>query len=557
MIQTTGGGELTLVSQTDGIYSQGYDAFISSVTNGPSNPNLSKIFIDVPNLIGDTNAGDSAFEFAGSFALPGRAFIRAKRARGDGALVDGLEVEIGSLDLGAENVIYSPLRQVGSGILRNAYVYGTSNRTVSLIQTPNNEDGGFATAGTFDNVTFIGPTNRPIATITNDSGSITFNGGRFYDGFGATNSIRSRNAQNVTLNNLKLDLGLHSNVTASGATNYHSTIRAAKSQVTGVATNTGVADFGAAIRAFGGLDVINEDITVSGGDIYSGVAWIDTLYATNGFVLEAGAGAGKVMTSDASGIGTWQTSSGGGGTNNPILFSGGTLTLIANQTSRNKHSTNSSFSFALSGASNQSSKVFAEFQNNSTNTIYATNSTGFYDVALSSNVNVIPIAGSSVLLIDAYLSVSNNWVADIRGAQYALEFTGPSVSLGTNHTTKTVTATIGNQRYTNYADANITINAATDVTANFTNAVAGNRSITLATPVVGTSGSLGLVSDSSARTLAILAPVAITWLSTNDTATATNILTTASKRSLFAWRVGYGTDGVSTNIHCWVKNQTP
>jgi len=114
------------------------------------------------------------------------------------------------------------------------------------------------------------------------------------------------------------------------------------------------------------------------------------------------------------------------------------------------------------------------------------------------------------------------------------------------------------RRFTNYADANITINAATEVAANFTNAVAGNRSITLATPVIGASGSLSLVSDGSARTLAILSPSAsVTWMSTNDTATATNILTSASKRSLFAWRVGMATDGVTTNIACWVKNQAP
>lgn len=134
--------------------------------------------------------------------------------------------------------------------------------------------------------------------------------------------------------------------------------------------------------------------------------------------------------------------------------------------------------------------------------------------------------------------------------------TGYKTRADTNFVSRTITFG-SNERLTNYADGNITIDCSTDVTANYTNAVAGNRSITLATPVIGTSGSLGLVSDGSARTLPILSPVAITWLSTNDTATATNILTTASKRSLFAWRVGMGTDGVSTNLHCWVKNQTP
>lgn len=140
------------------------------------------------------------------------------------------------------------------------------------------------------------------------------------------------------------------------------------------------------------------------------------------------------------------------------------------------------------------------------------------------------------------------------------EFTlgaGYKTELVTNLATMTITSQT-TQRYTNYADGNITLNASTDLTANYTNAVAGNRSITFSTPVIGTSGSLALVSDGSARTLPILsASSTITWMSTNDTATATNILTTASKRSIFAWRVGMGTDGVTTNISCWVKNQTP
>jgi len=116
-------------------------------------------------------------------------------------------------------------------------------------------------------------------------------------------------------------------------------------------------------------------------------------------------------------------------------------------------------------------------------------------------------------------------------------------------------------RTTNYIDGNITINCSTDVSANWTNAVAGNRTVTLATPVIGTSGSLSLTSDSSARTLAILcAEATITWLSTNDTAESTNILTTASKDSLFAYRVRLkhiAGAGPLTNIQCWVKNQTP
>ncbi|HZI74831.1 MAG TPA: hypothetical protein VFD73_12580 [Gemmatimonadales bacterium] len=154
----------------------------------------------------------------------------------------------------------------------------------------------------------------------------------------------------------------------------------------------------------------------------------------------------------------------------------------------------------------------------------------------------------------------------IYGIQDWTSGTGPLLA-ATNATSYGATingATLDNHkqhRTTNYIDGDITINCSTDVSANYTNAVAGNRSITLSTPVIGTSGSLSLTSDGSARTLAILcAQATITWLSTNDTATSTNILTTASKDSLFAWRVRQkhiSGSAMITNIQCWVKNQTP
>ncbi len=142
------------------------------------------------------------------------------------------------------------------------------------------------------------------------------------------------------------------------------------------------------------------------------------------------------------------------------------------------------------------------------------------------------------------------------GPEYVL-VAGYKTELITNATLGTVTAQT-TQRYTNYPTGAFTINLATDVTVNVTNAVASNYAITLATPVIGTSGSIGLVSDGSARTLSFLCTAAtMTWMSTNDLANSTNLLTTASKRSLVAWRVGMATDGVTTNIHLWAKNQSP
>jgi hypothetical protein len=134
---------------------------------------------------------------------------------------------------------------------------------------------------------------------------------------------------------------------------------------------------------------------------------------------------------------------------------------------------------------------------------------------------------------------------------------GNGVEANTNFVTRKITLQY-NVRTTNYPTGALTVNCATDVRAQITNAVASNYAITLATPVIGTAGSISMKSDGSARTLAILcAACPITFMSTNDMATSTNILTAANKRYTFVWRVDMGTDGVSTNISCWGKSQTP
>lgn len=254
-----------------------------------------------------------------------------------------------------------------------------------------------------------------------------------------------------------------------------------------------------------------------------------------------------------------------GGTNFPninLLLGNTNLVLSAGVRKAFHNQTNGSHGINLNLAVPESGyEVTYSVSNSSSSDItvtFYTNSVAAnpYDRASMTNVNTFTASASAVT--EAVLKYYGNgiWVLDsVNGAVRNLKF-GPGTIPDTNGANG-LDIVLSTRRYTNYASESITINCATDVTANYTNAVAANNTITLSTPVIGTSGSLGLVSDGSARTLAILAPVAITWLSTNDTANATNILTTASKRSLFAWRVGMGTDGVSTNIHCWVKNQTP
>ena len=157
------------------------------------------------------------------------------------------------------------------------------------------------------------------------------------------------------------------------------------------------------------------------------------------------------------------------------------------------------------------------------------------------------------VIIDRRNTVTN---IQVLTAGFTLAF-GNFTEGTTNYASKVITFQ-STTRTTNYATGALTINCATDVRANITNQVASNFAITLATPVLFTSGSLSLVSDGSARTLAILCPSStITWMSTNYTANATNILTSNSKRSIFCWRNQLDTDGVTTNTACWVVNQSP
>lgn len=286
-----GGGSKLWVYASDGIYADGYDAIINQ-----HNPNSAQTFIYTSRLVGDTTAGDSAFETSVAYANPGDCIIRAGYARGDFTLSDNMDAELGTLDLGANNVLYSPLAQQGNGVLRNTYVYGTSNRTTSLISTPS-DSGLFATHGTFIQCTFVGSTNRPAALITNDNGrATTFIASRFWDGFGATNSIRSKNSQKVVLIGTDTPLGLHANISASTYTNHSA------NRFKAVATFEQGIDVTGDLNANGQLNA--SDFTTTGTSIIGGPLEIPT-----------GAVNGHVLTSDGTGVATWAAPSGTGSSN--------------------------------------------------------------------------------------------------------------------------------------------------------------------------------------------------------------------------------------------------
>jgi hypothetical protein len=224
-----------------------YDPII--VQNGTKNTQL---FIDDWELLGGTGAGDSAIEFTTGFSNPGDCIIRPTRMRGDLNLADNVLVVGGLLDLGTANRIYSALGATGSGTLRGVTVVQASNATPSMISVAS---GLFTTAGIFDDCTFYGATNRDIAEITNSVGVTVFKDSLFVNGWGATNSIRSQNAQDVYIaGTLTSSLTNHANVSLKFlGTNYQGPTR-----VVGLFSASGV------LSAFGGIDTYSDYVQRAG-----------------------------------------------------------------------------------------------------------------------------------------------------------------------------------------------------------------------------------------------------------------------------------------------------
>ncbi len=126
--------------------------------------------------------------------------------------------------------------------------------------------------------------------------------------------------------------------------------------------------------------------------------------------------------------------------------------------------------------------------------------------------------------------------------------------------------TVSGARRTNYATGAFTVDLGTDAHVDITNVVASSYSITLFGPRLGTTFSIGFLSDSTPRTLTFLTSLAgstnggMVWLSTNGTTSATNWLTEASKYGVICGRVRethLTGEAPRTNIFLWGKNQTP
>lgn len=196
------------------------------------------------------------------------------------------------------------------------------------------------------------------------------------------------------------------------------------------------------------LQIVNRVLSLSPGILSNLVAsGHGTPYiavGTNGGTLSFATNLlwrGLVISNDAAGIYSIHApaSSAGSGTNNPVLTAGPTIAIIANQTARGQFTTNASYTWTHTGASNQSSMLEFEFGSTATNLIYNTNLVGYYDVDLGSNVTVTPLPPLSKTILRMWLNRSNEWIGDVKYAAYALEFANGTTD--TNHTLKKVTYT--------------------------------------------------------------------------------------------------------------------
>lgn len=245
-----------------------YDAYLNE-----GDPNTSKIYLRSPRVVG----GDSSIEVARAFEKAGDGVFDIGYAQGFFNLVDNMIANVSTINLQTNFTIYGAA-VLGNGILQNSYVYGASNRTLSLIHPPVD---GFKTDGYFRNVIFSGSSNRN-AILVNSTVPMTFDNCRIVDGWGATNSIWATNAQSIRVHGtLVAPARWNSNVSITEGTNILSGFLNM-----GKGTNSGEMLIGGLITAFAGLEsrsginVTAGDVDVTGNGAFTGFVTVaDDAYA--------------------------------------------------------------------------------------------------------------------------------------------------------------------------------------------------------------------------------------------------------------------------------------
>lgn len=441
--------------------------------------------------------------------------------------------------------------------------------------------GGFTNGGVihaFSGVVLAGvtaslpPYINAQGTLTNASG--TPDGTKVMLDDGTLSNIGSNNLTANGINSSKiLDGTIGSNDMAASSINssliLDATIVTADLADASVSSNKLVASSVNSSKILDGT-VTLTDIQVAAANsklVGSGAAGVGAPYA------ELTLGTGLSMSGT-----TLNASAGGNGGTNfpPKILIGTNITVGVGVRQNVTIKTNGSFGVNFQGTPLNGETVMLTVSNSLSTAIGVTNyqggtKTSFFDYTVASNVTEFIVAGLSQRTVTFEFSTNAIPAGTVRqelvanaGKEMQLVFGYPLIS-DTNSTSDTFT--VSGARQTNYATGTLTIDLATDVFADITNLVASAYTITLSNPKPGMSGTMGYVGDGTARTLTLSCPAlaalangGMVWLSTNDTASATNILTGVSKSGLFCWSVRtrhLSGEAPKTNIFLWHKVQTP
>jgi hypothetical protein len=155
---------------------------------------------------------------------------------------------------------------------------------------------------------------------------------------------------------------------------------------------------------------LKADTNIAAGTFGSGLAFSGgTLTAaaqTNSSIVR------QTELTSASNVLYSAISSGTGGTNNPVTLTGGPLTIIANQTARYYTNSGSSLFFTFSGTPTASAILSLAVSNSAASTIFLTNTAGFYDTRVGSNVTTLAVAAQSRSIFTFRRSATGDWVLE-------------------------------------------------------------------------------------------------------------------------------------------------
>lgn len=154
----------------------------------------------------------------------------------------------------------------------------------------------------------------------------------------------------------------------------------------------------------------------------------------------------------------------GSGTNQPWRFSGGTLIGSNSMTTYNRHATNASAAFTFPSSPNASMSIWYAVSNQSSSPINFTNTTGWFDPWVGSNVTTFAIAGTSIRsLLFTYTDLAGWRALDGSEKQFELG-AGTNISLSTNNGVISINGTASGS--STFNETNIIVSTTNEIVLN-------------------------------------------------------------------------------------------